>query len=103
MEQTSQTSGRPSGETGNGGATKRIAEKAHEAVDRAAEIATETEQKVRTQATRAAEKLKATEETAVEAFDESMTAVSRYVQANPLASAGIAFAAGVLVSVLLRR
>jgi ElaB/YqjD/DUF883 family membrane-anchored ribosome-binding protein len=87
----------------NAAATQRVAEKAHQTVDRAAEVATEAERAVRANAARAAEKLKEGEELALETLDESLERVRDYVEKNPLTSAGIAFAAGVLVSVLLRR
>ena len=54
-------------------------------------------------ATRAAKTLRAQEERAAETLDENMAKVRTYVEKNPLQSAGIAFAAGVLVSMLLRR
>jgi ElaB/YqjD/DUF883 family membrane-anchored ribosome-binding protein len=87
----------------NAAATQRLAEKAHQTVDRAAEVATEAEETLRDSAARAAETLRAGEERAVETLDEGMAKVRTYVEKNPLASAGIAFAAGVLVSMLLRR
>ena len=87
----------------NAATTQRLAEKAHQTVDRAAEVATGAEETLRSSAARAAETLRAGEERAAETLDESMVKVRTYVEKNPLASAGIAFAAGVLVSMLLRR
>jgi ElaB/YqjD/DUF883 family membrane-anchored ribosome-binding protein len=94
----SATTGRNSDTT-----TQRLAEKAHQTVDRAAEVATEAEATLRSSAARAAETLRAGEERAAETFDEGLTKVRTYVEKNPLASAGIAFAAGIVVSMLLRR
>jgi ElaB/YqjD/DUF883 family membrane-anchored ribosome-binding protein len=83
--------------------TQRLAEKAHETVDRAAQVATDAEESLRSSAARAAETFRAGEERATETLDEGLTKVRGYVEKNPLASAGIAFAAGVVVSMLLRR
>jgi ElaB/YqjD/DUF883 family membrane-anchored ribosome-binding protein len=83
--------------------TQRLAEKAHQTVDRAAEVATEAEATLRSSAARAAETFRAGEERAAETLDEGLTKVRTYVEKNPLASAGIAFAAGIVVSMLMRR
>jgi len=83
--------------------TQRIADKAHQTIDRAAEAATEAEKSVRSTAAKAAEKVKLSEERAAETIDESMQSIKTYVEKNPLASAGIAFAAGLVVSMLIRR
>ena len=84
-------------------ATQRVADKAHQTIDRAAEAATEAEKSVRSTAAKAAEKVKLSEERAAETIDESMQSIKTYVEKNPLASAGIAFAAGLVVSMLIRR
>jgi ElaB/YqjD/DUF883 family membrane-anchored ribosome-binding protein len=83
--------------------TQRAAERAHQTIDRAADMAEDAEQSLRAGAARAGQKLKEGEELAAESLDESITRIRAYVEKNPLASAGIAFAAGVLVSTLLRR
>lgn len=82
---------------------QRFAEKAHETIDRAAEAATAAEQTLRSTAARAAEKLKGSQEVAGETMDEGLDAIRRYIEQNPLMAAGIAFAAGLVVSSLLRR
>ena len=81
----------------------RVADKAHETIDRAAEYATDAEQAVRSKASRAAEKLREKEEAAAATMDQSMETVRGYIEKNPIASAGIAFAFGIIVSTLLRR
>lgn len=87
----------------NSAATQRVAERAHQTIDRAAEVASEAEETVRGTAARAAEKLKVSEERAAETLEDGVERVRTYVERNPLTSAGIAFAAGLVVSVLLRR
>ena len=82
---------------------QRMADKAHQTIDRAAEVATEAEKSVRSTAAKAAEKVKLSEEMAAERIDEGMQTIKSYVEKNPLASAGIAFAAGLVVSMLIRR
>lgn len=93
------------GEKGKRGSatTQRVAERAHQTIDRAAEVAAEAEESVRTSAQRATERLREGEERARESFDDSVNRLRTYVEQNPLAAAGIAFAAGLLVSALLRR
>jgi ElaB/YqjD/DUF883 family membrane-anchored ribosome-binding protein len=83
--------------------TQRLAEKAHQTIDRAAEAATAAEQTLRSTAARAAEKLKDSQDVAGTTMDEGLDTMRRYVEQNPLMAAGIAFAAGLLVSSLLRR
>lgn len=87
----------------NAGTTHRVAERAHQTIDRAAEMAADAEQSLRSSAARAGEKLRETEARAADTLDESVNQIRSYVEKNPLASAGIAFAAGLLVSALLRR
>ena len=87
----------------NSGTTQRVAERAHQTIDRAAEVAADAEQSLRAGAARAGERLRETEARAAETLDDSMDRIRNYVEKNPLASAGIAFAAGLLVSALLRR
>lgn len=83
--------------------TQRAAERAHQTIDRAAELASGAEQSLRAGAARAGETLREGEERALETLDDSVQRVKSYVEKNPLAAAGIAFAAGLLVSALLRR
>lgn len=89
---------------GNRSATsQRMAERAHQTIDKAAELAGEAEQSLRERAARAGEKLREGEERALDTLDEGVNRIRSYVEQNPLAAAGIAFAAGLLVSALLRR
>jgi ElaB/YqjD/DUF883 family membrane-anchored ribosome-binding protein len=83
--------------------TDRLAEKAHAAVDRAAHTASEAEENVRATASKAAERARQSEEQVEAQVREGVDRVRAYVEQNPLASAGIAFVAGLIVSSLMRR
>jgi ElaB/YqjD/DUF883 family membrane-anchored ribosome-binding protein len=83
--------------------TDRLASMAHDTVDRVAEVATEAEREVRVAAKRAAKQADAVREQALAAADENISKLRGYVEENPLLSAGIAFAAGMVVVSLLRR
>ena len=84
--------------------TERLASMAHDTVDRVAEVANEAEREVRGAAARTARQAKEVGEQAMEAADENISKLRAYVEENPLLSAGVAFAAGmVLVSLLGRR
>lgn len=83
--------------------TDRAAQAAHETIDRASEIAGEAEREVRSAASDTAERVKDSQEQAKDTIDDSMAQIRSYVDRNPLASIGIAFAAGIVVSALLRR
>jgi ElaB/YqjD/DUF883 family membrane-anchored ribosome-binding protein len=83
--------------------TDRFAAKAHETVDTIAERAQRAERDVRGAATRTAEQAREFHEQAAERAEQTIRRASSYVENNPLAFVGIAFAAGVLLSTLLRR
>jgi ElaB/YqjD/DUF883 family membrane-anchored ribosome-binding protein len=74
-----------------------------ETIDRVIPKANRAEQEVRGAATRAADGAKLLQEHAVEATEENLRKVRSYIETNPLTTAGIAFAAGVLLSALIRR
>jgi ElaB/YqjD/DUF883 family membrane-anchored ribosome-binding protein len=76
---------------------------AHETIDRVAPRANRAEHEVRGAAARAAGGAKLVQEQAVEAAEENVRKLRSYIGTNPLASAGIAFAAGALLSALVRR
>ena len=86
-----------------GGTTERLAGRAHEAIDRAAATASQAEQRVRETAARAAATARRSEQQLEERMSESVERLRSYVERNPMASAGIAFVAGVVLSSLLRR
>jgi ElaB/YqjD/DUF883 family membrane-anchored ribosome-binding protein len=83
--------------------TERFAAKAHETIDRVADTANQAEREARAAAQRAAERAREMQERAMQAADENIGKLRSYVEHNPLTSAGIAFAAGVVLSALLRR
>ncbi|HEY8518611.1 MAG TPA: hypothetical protein VIN61_00915 [Gammaproteobacteria bacterium] len=86
-----------------GAAADRLAAKAHEAIDKAATTASHAEQHVRATATKAADAARRSEQQIEQKLGDSVERLRRYVERNPMTSAGIAFAAGVILSSLLRR
>ena len=58
---------------------------------------------VRAAATRAADSANRLQEHAVEAAKDNVRELRSYAESNPLITAGIAFAAGALLSALIRR
>ncbi|WP_340677361.1 DUF883 domain-containing protein [Paraglaciecola sp.] len=93
LNQPSDTSGSP--------VTNKASAALHKTVDTLAEKAAGTEEKLRTTATHSAESIAAQQKEIQEKWQSSK--VRNYATENPLATAGIAFAAGVLLSSLLRR
>ena len=95
--------------TGNSGAprqahtTDHLAAKMHEAVDRVADTARDAEQGIRARAADLGERARETEERALKALEGNLGRARSYVEENPLLSAGIAFATGVLLSSLFSR
>jgi ElaB/YqjD/DUF883 family membrane-anchored ribosome-binding protein len=83
--------------------TDHIATMAHDTVDSIAERAQRAEREVRGAAARTAEHARELQEDATERAEQTLRRAGSYVENNPLAFAGIAFAAGVLLSTLLRR
>ena len=83
--------------------TDRLASMAHETIDRATPRANRAEHEVRGAAMRAADSAKVLQEHAVEAAEENLRKLRSYAESNPLITAGIAFAAGALLSALIRR
>ncbi len=99
MSQTTNTT-----EPGTGpSTTDRLAAKAHETIDRVAPKANRAELDMRNTAARTVEGVKHLEEQALETAEKSLRNVQSYIEKNPLTAAGIAFAAGALLSVLIRR
>jgi len=87
-----------------GGSTSdRLASMAHETIDRVTPKANRAEHEVRGAATRAADSAKLLQENAVQATEENLRKVRSFIESNPLTTAGIAFAAGVVLSALVRR
>jgi ElaB/YqjD/DUF883 family membrane-anchored ribosome-binding protein len=106
MTQTTRPQSSRSGGSNNeptGTTTDRLASKAHETIDRVKETADYAEQHARDAAARTAEKAREVRDQVRQTADESYDKARTYVERNPLAAAGIAFAAGLLLSSLLRR
>jgi ElaB/YqjD/DUF883 family membrane-anchored ribosome-binding protein len=83
--------------------TKRAAKAAHNAIDETAARAEPLEKQIRERADAASDKLEASQEAAAEQLNQSLAKVESFVRGRPIAAAGIAFAAGVLATTLLRR
>jgi ElaB/YqjD/DUF883 family membrane-anchored ribosome-binding protein len=81
----------------------RLASMAHETIDRVTPKANRVEHEVRGAAARAGDSAKLLQERAVEAAEENLRKVRSFIETNPLTTAGIAFAAGVLLISLIRR
>lgn len=81
----------------------RLAGSAHEAVDRAAERAKRAEETIRQSAMESSRAAHEKVDAARQELDVLAGKVERYVKSNPVTAAGVAFAAGVLLSSLLRR
>lgn len=80
-------------------ASERLAAKAHDTVDHVAERAAQAEREVRDAAARTADRVRDASATA----EQGMRRLAAYLDSNPLTCVGIAFAAGMLISSLLRR
>ena len=79
----------------------KVQDTLHESVDTFAQKAATTEERLREAAQSGSENLAAKQQEVQAKWDQS--AVKKYATENPIATAGIAFAAGVLVTSLLRR
>ena len=89
----------------NGSATtsRRAAEAAHAVIEDTANKAEVVETQLRERAAKAGEKVEASQEAAAEQFKRTVSKAESFAKERPVAAAGIAFAAGVLASALLRR
>jgi len=83
--------------------TRKVASVAHQAIDDAAEKAEPVEKNLRNQASKAGEQIEATQAAATEQVQQSLKNVETFVRDKPVAATGIAFAAGVLTTLILRR
>jgi ElaB/YqjD/DUF883 family membrane-anchored ribosome-binding protein len=93
-----------SSDFGNSTSTSdRLASMAHETIDRVTPKVNRVELEVRGAAARAGDGAKLLQERAVEAAEENLRSVRSYIETNPLTTAGIAFAAGILLMSLIRR
>ncbi len=76
---------------------------AHDAVDSASNRAEDVERKARAEARRAAHKVEEGEERARQQIDQTMASVEKFVRERPVAGVGMAFVAGMVAAILLRR
>jgi ElaB/YqjD/DUF883 family membrane-anchored ribosome-binding protein len=83
--------------------TNRVADSAHDRVDRAAKHAARAEDAIREKAADSSDAVQETVRSAKQDLDEMTGKIERYARANPVTAAGIAFAAGMLLSSMLRR
>lgn len=88
---------------GDAPAAERLAEQAHRRVDQAAARAADAEREIREAASDMADRLRRSEAEVAEVIDQNLRKVRQYIEKNPIQSAGIAFAAGIVLSSLLRR
>jgi ElaB/YqjD/DUF883 family membrane-anchored ribosome-binding protein len=82
--------------------TDKVTRKAHSLIDSASKKAARVEENVRANAEDAHAQLDAKREATAETLHDSMDSVEDFVRRKPLAAAGIAFAAGIFASRLLR-
>ena len=76
---------------------------AHEAVESASEKAEGVERKLRSEARRAADSVDKGEARARHQLDETLTSMEVFIRERPMAGAGMAFVAGMLAAMILRR
>jgi ElaB/YqjD/DUF883 family membrane-anchored ribosome-binding protein len=76
---------------------------AHGVIDDTAAKAEVVEQQLRQQATKAGEKVEASQEAATKKIETSIAKAEAFAKEQPITAAGIAFAAGVITTALLRR
>jgi hypothetical protein len=86
-----------------GSTTDRLASMAHETIDGVTPMANRAEHEVRGAATKAADEAKLMQERAVGAAGDNLRKLRSYAESSPLVTAGIAFAAGALLSAVVRR
>lgn len=88
---------------GDHATTDRLTEHAHESVDRIASKAARGEERIRHEAADAEARVRDAGQKARERSDEALRTIDVFVRDRPLLSLGLAFAAGSLVSALMRR
>ena len=83
--------------------TRKVAAVAHEAIDGAASKVEPIEQQIREQSEKVSGQLDATQVAATETVEQTMKKVENFVRERPIAATGIAFAAGALIALILKR
>lgn len=87
----------------SGSTTDRLASMAHESIDRVSTKANHAETEVRDTVAKTAESARHMEEQALDTARDGLHKTQAYIEKNPLMSAGIALAAGALLTLLIRR
>ena len=83
--------------------TEKVAKAAHEAIDKIAASADQVEARIRQTAAEAQSNIQERADRAQRMSEDVITNVQNYVYEHPLASITMAFAAGIVLSRLLRR
>lgn len=81
-------------------AARRVA---REAIDAAAEKAGGIERKVRSESDRLGERAGEARQDGRESFDEALASIEAFIRREPVKAAGMAFAAGLVAALILRR
>lgn len=87
----------------NSSTTQAARQAAHETIDRAADRAEVVEDRIRREAAQMADKAHTGKDEAMAKWDDAVESLDDFVRSRPVASVGIAFGAGVLAALLLRR
>lgn len=88
---------------GDSSTTQKVAEAAHSVIDDTAAKAQSVEKQIRERAAQAGEKVEASQQAASRKIESTVAKAEAFAKEQPIAAAGIAFAAGVLAISLLRR
>jgi len=83
--------------------TEQVANRAHDVIDRAASRASEAEAKAREAAALSVQRLEGAQLVARQQIDESINRLAEFMRERPMAAAGMIFAAGACVALMLRR
>ena len=83
--------------------TDKAQQLAAEALDSAAEKAGSFERKLRDESERLGEEVGERRREVSDRLDETLAEVESYIRKRPVAAAGMAFAAGVLATIIIRR
>ncbi len=89
--------------SGDHATTDRLSEHAHESVDRISKTAGKAEERIRHEAADVEARVRDAGQKAKERSDETLQFINVFVRDKPLISLGLAFAAGTLLSAILRR
>lgn len=87
----------------NSDVTSRMADKAQEAVDKVTEKAADLEQHARAGVRAAADRAQEVRRGAEREAQRARSAIEHFIREQPVTSAALAFAAGVITAALLRR